>query len=103
MHTLRTLTLALARRLARSGYSVVVIDGDLRTQTISELVGAPPKSGISAVLRAVSRPNARKDKVVTETEHPNVTVMGATGIGAPFDLPAQGVQQQAAPGAWGIQ
>lgn len=75
-----TLTLALARRLARSGYSVVVIDGDLRTQTISELVGAPPKSGISAVLRAVSRPNARKDKVVTETEHPNVTVMGATGI-----------------------
>lgn len=72
-----TLTLALARRLSQSGYSVVVVDGDLRTQTITEAYGAGNAGGIAAVLAAEARRPTKPVEYFTETGVDRVEVLGA--------------------------
>ena len=75
-----TLTLALARRLSRSGYSVVIVDGDLRTQTISEIFETDPSRGISAVLAAEIKKPTKPVDYFTETDLPRVEVLGVGKI-----------------------
>lgn len=75
-----TLTLALARRFAQSGYSVVVVDGDLRTQTITESFGAGDAGGIGAVLAAETRRPSKPVEFFTETGLDRVEVLGAGRI-----------------------
>ncbi|MFN8051582.1 MAG: hypothetical protein U0Q22_09115 [Acidimicrobiales bacterium] len=75
-----TLTLALARRLSRSGYSVVIVDGDLRTQTVSEIFDASPSAGISAVLAAEVKKPSKPVNYFTETGLPKVEVLGVGKI-----------------------
>lgn len=75
-----TLTLALARRLSQSGYSVVVVDGDLRTQTISETFDASPHGGISAVLAAEVRRPSKPVEYFTPTDLARVEVLGTGRI-----------------------
>lgn len=75
-----TLTLALARRFSQSGYSVVVVDGDLRTQTISETFDASPHGGISAVLAAEVRRPSKPVEYFTPTDLPRVEVLGTGRI-----------------------
>lgn len=75
-----TLTLALARRLSRSGYSVVIVDGDLRTQTISEIFDTDPSKGISAVLAAEVKKPTKKVDYFTDTDLPRVEVLGVGKI-----------------------
>ena len=75
-----TLTLALARRLSRSGYSVVIVDGDLRTQTISEIFSTDPSRGISAVLAAEVKKPTKPVDYFTDTELPRVEVLGVGKI-----------------------
>ncbi|HNI34139.1 MAG TPA: hypothetical protein PLV93_02005 [Microthrixaceae bacterium] len=71
-----TLTLALARRLSRSGYSVVIVDGDTRTQTISEIFDTDPSRGIRAVLDAEVKKPTKSVNYFTDTDLPNVVVLG---------------------------
>lgn len=75
-----TLTLALARRLSRSGYSVVIVDGDLRTQTISEIFDTDPSKGISAVLAAEVKKPTKPVNYFTDTDLPRVEVLGVGKI-----------------------
>jgi len=75
-----TLTLALARRLSRSGYSVVIVDGDLRTQTVSEIFDTDPSKGISAVLAAEVKKPTKPIDYFTDTDLPRVEVLGVGKI-----------------------
>lgn len=75
-----TLTLALARRLSRSGYSVVIVDGDLRTQTVSEIFDTDPSTGISAVLAAEVKKPTKPVNYFTDTDLPRVEVLGVGKI-----------------------
>lgn len=75
-----TLTLALARRLALSGYSVVVVDGDLRTQTISETFETKATAGISAVLAAEVKKPVKPVEYFTPTPLPKVEILGVGRI-----------------------
>jgi len=81
-----TLTLALARRFAQVGYSVIVIDGDLNTRTISTLVEAEPNGGIKAVLRQTARNRPITDSVFTSTDLDKVRVLGTGSIDAHSSL-----------------
>ncbi|NLA37466.1 MAG: hypothetical protein GX868_17510 [Actinobacteria bacterium] len=75
-----TLTLALARRFAKAGYQVVVVDGDLRSQTISDLCHVDQRGGISAVLRSAVRGVTKRSQFFTSTSNKNVAVLGVGDI-----------------------
>lgn len=76
-----TITLALARRFAKAGYDVVIVDGDLHSQTISDLFHVDRRGGISAVLRAaVGGGGARRTQFFTPTSNDHVSVLGIGNI-----------------------
>ncbi|MEZ5321102.1 MAG: hypothetical protein R2698_03280 [Microthrixaceae bacterium] len=73
-----TLSLALARRLAQTGYSVVVVDGDVRTQGLSDLFTKGAGTGIGALLS--DDWDEDRDALFTPTNVANVEILGVGSL-----------------------
>jgi len=73
--------------MARAGTKTLIVDGDLRRQTITKMFGAEGKPGVSDLLAREMLPSGQETAIEIATAHPDLTLLPA-GSGGRSSLSA---------------